>query len=79
MIDTAPLLPVADTLAIMPYVDAAFMVVRAEQSTVREVQDAVARLRTAGVAEPLKGVVFNGVRRFRLGYGASYNYYYTYK
>lgn len=79
VIDTAPLLPVADTLAIMPYVDAAFMVVRAEQSTVREVQDAVARLRTAGVAEPLKGVVFNGVRRFRLGYGASYNYYYTYK
>ena len=79
VIDTAPLLPVADTLAIMPYVAAAFMVVRAEQSTVREVQDAVARLRTAGVAEPLKGVVFNGVRRFRLGYGASYNYYYTYK
>ena len=79
VIDTAPLLPVADTLAIMPHVDAAFMVVRAEQSTVREVQDAVARLRTAGVAEPLKGVVFNGVRRFRLGYGASYNYYYTYK
>lgn len=79
VIDTAPLLPVADTLAILPHVAAAFMVVRAEQSTVREVQDAVARLRTAGVEEPLKGVIFNGVRRFRLGYGTSYNYYYTYK
>lgn len=79
VIDTAPLLPVADTLAILPHVAAAFMVVRAEQSTVREVQDAVARLRTAGVDEPLKGVIFNGVRRFRLGYGASYNYYYNYK
>lgn len=79
VIDTAPLLPVADTLAVLPYVAAAFMVVRAEQSTVREVQDAVARLRTAGVEQPLKGVIFNGVRRFRLGYGTSYNYYYTYK
>lgn len=79
VIDTAPILPVADTLAVLPHVDAAFMVVRAEQSTVREVQDAVARLRTAGVDEPLKGIVFNGVRRFRLGYGASYSYYYTYQ
>lgn len=79
IIDTAPLLPVADTLAVMSHVAAAFMVVRAEQSTVREVQDAVARLRTAGVDGPLKGMIFNGVRRFRLGYGASYNYYYTYK
>lgn len=79
IIDTAPLLPVADTLAIMPYVAAAFMVVRAEQSTVREIQDAAARLRTAGLEAPLKGVIFNGVRRFRLGYGTSYNYYYTYK
>jgi len=79
VIDTAPILPVADTLAILPHTDAAFMVVRAEQSTIREVQDAVTRLRTAGLEEPLKGVIFNGVRRFRLGYGASYQYYYTYK
>lgn len=35
VIDTAPLLPVADTLAVLPYVAAAFMVVRAEQSKAR--------------------------------------------
>lgn len=79
VIDTPPILPVADTLAIMRHTAVAFMVVRAEQSTVREVQDAVTRLRTAGVDAPLKGTIFNGVRRFRLGYGASYNYYYSYK
>lgn len=79
LIDTAPLLPVADTLAIMKHVAAAFLVVRAEQSTLSEVRDAMARLRTAGVDEPMKGVIFNGVRRFRLGYGTSYRYYYAYK
>src|SRR5690625_7705997 len=55
------------------------MVVRAEQSTAREVQDAMTRLRTAGVDAPLKGTIFNGVRRFRVGYGASYRYYDSYK
>src|SRR5690625_4646612 len=79
VVDTPPILPVADTLAIMKHTSAAFMVVRAEQSTAREVQDAMTRLRTAGVDAPLKGTIFNGVRRFRLGYGASYSYYYSYK
>ncbi|NYT60531.1 polysaccharide biosynthesis tyrosine autokinase [Alcaligenaceae bacterium] len=77
--DTAPLLPVADTLALMRHMDAAFMVVRAEHSTLAEIRDAVAKLRNAGVDTPLKGVIFNGVRRYRLGYGASYQYYYSYK
>lgn len=79
IIDTAPLLPVADTLAVLKHTAAAFLVVRAEQSTLREVQDALARLRAAGVEQSVKGLIFNGVRRFRLGYGASYQYYYTYK
>jgi len=79
VVDTAPILPVADTLAVLPQTAAAFMVARAEQSTAREVQDAMARLRTAGLDDKVKGTIFNGVRRFRLGYGASYNYYYTYQ
>lgn len=79
VIDTAPLLPVADTLAVLQYVAAAFLVVRAEQSTMAEVSDAVGRLRAAGLEDKLKGTLFNGVRRYRVGYGASYKYYYTYE
>lgn len=79
ILDTAPLLPVADTLALMKHASAAFLVARAEQSTVTELRDTVAKLRSAGVEGPLKGVIFNGVRRYRLGYGASYRYYYSYK
>lgn len=77
--DTAPLLPVADTLALMRHMDISLMVARAEHTTIAEVRDALSKLRTAGVDGPVKGVVFNGVRRYRLGYGSSYRYYYSYK
>lgn len=79
LLDTPPILPVADTLAVMQYAAVAFMVARAEQTTVNELRDAMAKLNSAGVAEPMKGVIFNGVRRNRLGYGSSYKYYYSYK
>lgn len=77
--DTAPLLPVADTLALMQHMSVSLLVARAEHSTLSEVKDAVTKLRTAGLDDRLKGVVFNGVRRYRLGYGSSYRYYYSYK
>lgn len=77
--DTAPLLPVADTLALMQHMSVALMVVRAEHSTLAEVRDSLAKLRTAGMDSALKGVIFNGVRRYRLGYGSSYRYYYSYE
>ena len=77
--DTAPLLPVADTLALMQHMSVSLLVARAEHSTLSEVKDAVTKLRTAGLDDKLKGVVFNGVRRYRLGYGSSYRYYYSYK
>jgi tyrosine-protein kinase Etk/Wzc len=79
VLDTPPILPVADALAVMGHTSVAFMVARAEQSTVSEMRDAMAKLRHSGVADPVKGVVFNGVRRNRVGYGSSYKYYYSYK
>lgn len=79
LLDTPPILPVADSLALMQHASVAFMVARAEQSTVSELRDAMAKLRSAGVDAPMKGVIFNGVRRNRVGYGYSYKYYYSYK
>src|SRR5699024_11695968 len=78
IIDTAPLLPVADTLAVLKHTAAAFLVVRAEQSTLREVQDALARLRAAGVEQSVKGIIFNSVRRFSQGLGVYIMFYNTY-
>lgn len=79
VLDTPPILPVADVLAIMQHATVAFIVARSEQSTVSELRDAMTKLHHAGVAKPVKGMVFNGMRRRRIGYGASYNYYYSYK
>ncbi|MBC2769837.1 polysaccharide biosynthesis tyrosine autokinase [Pusillimonas minor] len=79
VIDTPPILPVADALAVLKHTTVAFMVARAEQSTVSEQRDAMAKLRHSGVAAPIKGVIYNGVQRNRVGYGSSYKYYYSYK
>jgi len=79
VLDTPPILPVADVLAVMRHASAAFIVARAEYSTVGEVRDALAKLRHSGVGDPVKGAIFNGVRGGRIGYGASYKYYYSYK
>ncbi|MFA7439232.1 polysaccharide biosynthesis tyrosine autokinase [Castellaniella sp.] len=79
VLDTPPILPVADTLAILQHTTAAFIVARAELSTPAELVDALAKLRHSGVAEPVKGILFNAVKRNRIGYGAGYKYYYAYK
>lgn len=79
VLDTPPILPVADVLAVMRHVSAAFIVARAEYSTAGEVRDALAKLRHSGVGDSIKGAIFNGVRGGRIGYGASYKYYYSYK
>lgn len=77
--DTPPILPVADVLAVLQQVSVAFLIVRAEYSTAREVRDALLKLRSSGVADPVKGVIFNGVRGRRIGYGQSYKAYYSYQ
>ncbi|RZS85966.1 polysaccharide biosynthesis tyrosine autokinase [Pigmentiphaga kullae] len=74
--DSAPILPVGDTLAVARVAHAVFMVVRSEYSTVGEVQDAVKKLSSAGGV--VKGFIFNGIKRKRIAYGYNYRYYYSY-
>jgi len=76
ILDSAPILPVGDTLAIARCAATIFMVARAEQSTVAEVRDAIKKLESSNYA--VKGIIFNGVKRRRVMYGASYKYYYGY-
>ena len=64
IIDSAPVLPVGDTLAIARLAQTTLLVARSEQSSVREVRDAVLRLEGAGVA--VDGVILNAVKRGRL-------------
>lgn len=61
IVTTPPILPVADSLAVLRQIDAAYLVVRADQSTYSEVNDALERLQTAGVKQRLSGAVLNGV------------------
>jgi non-specific protein-tyrosine kinase len=71
LIDTPPVLPVADARVVAGAVDATLLVVAAEQSKVKEVQLATDLLHQ--VAAPLVGVVLNQVpgkrRQGRYGYG----------
>ena len=75
---TPPILPVADTLAILRHVDAGYMVVRADQSSLKEVYDALERLYAASVVDVLQGAVLNGVKHLGFGEGIAYKQYYTY-
>src|SRR5699024_196588 len=61
VLTTPPILPVADSLAILSCVDSAYIVVCAGQSTVREVHDALERLDAAGFQQVVHGAVFSGV------------------
>jgi len=76
ILDSAPVLPVADTLAVAQHASTVFMVARAEQSTARELRDAVQRL--SGIGVEVKGMIFNAVKQRRVGYGYAYRYYYSY-
>ncbi len=76
ILDSAPVLPVGDTLAVANLASTVFLVVRAEVSTVREVRDAVRKLESTG--GKVKGFIFNGIKRRRIRYGYTYKYYYGY-
>jgi tyrosine-protein kinase Etk/Wzc len=65
VIDSAPVLPVADALAVGRFVDAACLVVRSEHNSATEVRDAVRRLAGAGIG--VSALVLNGMRRARVG------------
>jgi tyrosine-protein kinase Etk/Wzc len=64
IIDSAPVLPVGDTLALARMTDTTYLVVRSEVNTFREVRDALRRLESAGVG--VDGLILNGVKRARL-------------
>ncbi|WP_165963012.1 polysaccharide biosynthesis tyrosine autokinase [Pigmentiphaga sp. D-2] len=76
ILDSAPILPVGDTLAVARQASTVLMVVRSEISTLGEVRDAVRKLEASG--SRIKGIIFNGIKRRRVGYGYAYRYYYGY-
>jgi tyrosine-protein kinase Etk/Wzc len=72
LIDTAPVLAVADALAIAPHAGSVFGIVRGGVSTVGEIDETVKRLNQAGAT--VTGAIFNDLRpgATRYGYEAAY-------
>jgi tyrosine-protein kinase Etk/Wzc len=79
LVDTPPVLAVSDTAILAPQAGTTFLVVRADVSSLGEVQEATKRLGQSGVT--VKGVIFNGldISKRRYGYGYGYGYGYKYK
>jgi polysaccharide biosynthesis transport protein len=82
IIDTPPVLPVADALIMGRWADGAVMAARFDASRTALVERANRQLDLAGI--PVLGVVVNGVRgqsasygNYAYGYGYGYNYYGT--
>jgi tyrosine-protein kinase Etk/Wzc len=75
LVDTAPVLAVADALTVGPYAGAMFNVVRGGVTTANEIEETVKRLNQAGAT--VTGTVFNDLRprHARYGYGSLYEGY----
>lgn len=71
LIDSPPVLALADPLVIGSHAGAVFLVVRAGVSTAREIAEAVKRLNQAGLAPA--GIVFNDVKPRLSYYGYKYS------
>ncbi|MCL1907588.1 MAG: polysaccharide biosynthesis tyrosine autokinase [Propionibacteriaceae bacterium] len=74
VVDSAPLLPVADTLSLIPNLSGVVMVAAAEKVTLPELTQAVESVERTST--PIMGVVLNQARRHG---GRHSNYYYTYE
>jgi tyrosine-protein kinase Etk/Wzc len=72
LVDSPPVLALADPLVIGAHAGAVFLVVRAGRSTSREIAEAVKRLNQAGIAPA--GIVFNDVKPRLSHYGYKYAY-----
>jgi Mrp family chromosome partitioning ATPase len=77
IIDTAPLLPVADGAEVAAMSDATLVVHHGGKTTRDQAERSVEAL--AKVGERPVGVVLNMMTRTRGDYGYSYGYYYTYR
>ncbi|MCY1253782.1 putative tyrosine-protein kinase in cps region [compost metagenome] len=75
IIDTPPVLAVADTGILAASCGAIFLVTRFERTTIGEVAESERKLRHANAE--IKGVIFNGLdpNAFRYGYGSKYGRY----
>ena len=82
VIDSAPVLAVSDTLELAKYVDETVFVVRQNEVSLSEVNEALLSLRRVGCS--VAGIVFNshqpsGIRYgYGYGYGQGYRYQYKY-
>jgi tyrosine-protein kinase Etk/Wzc len=78
VIDTPPVLAVSDSAVLASQSGTVFLMVRAESTTLAEVQESVKRLEQSGAV--MRGVIFNGLdlsrRAYRYGYGSKYGYKY---
>ena len=77
LIDTPPVLAVADTTVLAPQSGTVFLVARADVTSLGELQETSKRLAQSGV--PVRGAIFNGLdlskRRYGYGYGYKYKRY----
>lgn len=78
VVDSAPVLPVTDSVVLTGSVDAVLLVVQAGRASSKMVRESVTAL--TRVSAPLAGVVMNRARsrRRRGGYGGAYGYGYGY-
>lgn len=80
VLDTAPVLPVSDALALAPHVGTVFLLARAQVSTLGELEESTKRLSQVGAQ--VKGVIFNDFdassQRFSSRYGSYHQSYATY-
>ena len=74
IIDTPPVLAVADTAVLAPQAGTVFLIARSEITSLGEVQESLKRLTQAGVS--IKGAIFNGLDLSKRRYGKGYNYGY---
>jgi tyrosine-protein kinase Etk/Wzc len=70
LVDSPPVLALADSLVIGRHAGAVFLVARAGVSTEREITEAIKRLNQAGVSPA--GILFNDVKPRLSGYGYKY-------
>lgn len=73
LIDSAPVLAVSDAMALAPHVGTTFLLARANETTLGELEESTKRLRQAG--GQVQGVIFNDMMAKNRRYGSKYGYY----